>query len=210
MSSNAFDELLSEREEGSTEPAPVGFLRELLAMGFKIERLSFLRDRDHYSLAEPVYFLVLNRAGSKRPEKLDWSEALEALLFASGVRTENHEQEGNRGAYLLLRSLRRADRKWGKDYTDSVLHELLASLFHNTDAVKDLLAQVSAHKPYEGDAYQACQSYLKTCLGNYASSLLDQLRYSQEDARSIFTRAVLQMFDERHHLTFTRLLFTGT
>lgn len=210
MSSDAFDKLLSEPEERSSAPPSVTFLRELLGMGFTIERLSFLRDRDHFSLGEPVYFLVLNREGNKRPERIEWSPALEKLLFANGVKAESQEQEGNRGAYLLFQNLRHADRKWGKDYTDSVLHELLASLFHDTSAVQALLSQVSAHRPYQGEAYVECHSYLKKCLSDYASRLMDELRYSREDARSIFTRAVLQMFDERHHLTLTRLLFTGT
>jgi hypothetical protein len=210
MNSDAFDKQLSEREERSNEPPSVTFLREMLRMGFKIERFSFLRNRDHLSLGEPVYFLVLNRKGNQRPERIEWSPALEDLLFANGVRAENQEQESNRGAYLLIQNLRDADRKWSKDYTDSVLHELLASLFHNTDAVKNLLSQVSAHKPYQGESYVECHSYLKKCLGDYASKLMEKLRYSQEEARSIFTRAVLQMFDERHHLTLTRLLFTGT
>ena len=50
----------------------------------------------------------------------------------------------------------------------------------------------------------------RKCLGDYASGLMDALGYSREEAQRIFTQAVLQMFDERHHLTLTRLLFTGT
>ena len=68
----------------------------------------------------------------------------------------------------------------------------------------------TAYKAYEGAAYVDCQSYLKKCLGDYASKLMAKLAYSREDAQDIFTRAVLKMFDERHHLTLTRLLLTGT
>ncbi|MGK3992864.1 hypothetical protein [Sorangium sp. So ce1024] len=210
MNSDGFDELLSERSQRAEEPPPVTFLRELLELGFRIEKLSFRRDRDHFSLGEPIYFLVLNREGNKRLERIEWSPELETLLFEKAVQAENQEQEANRGAYLLIQALRAADRKWGKDYTDCVLHELLASLFRNTKDVQDLLAQVPSHKPYQGEGYVECLSYLRKCLGDYASRLMDALRYSQDDARGIFTRAVLQMFDERHHLTLSRLLFTGT
>jgi hypothetical protein len=188
----------------------VTFLRDLLEMGFTIERLSFRRDRDHLSLGEPVFHLFLEREGDKRPERIEWSRALEELLFRKGVRAENQEQEANRGAYFLLQELRQADRKWGKDYTDSVLHELLASLFQNSKDVQALLSQVPAYKPSQGEGYGECRGFLKKCLGDYASRLMAELRYPEVDARNIFTRAVLQMFDERHHLTLARLLFTGT
>ena len=82
-----------------------------------------------------------------------WSLALEEVLFAKGTQAENQEQEVKRGAYGLIQGLRQADRKWGKDYTDAVLHELLKALFQNTKDVQDLLAQVSAHKPYHGEEY---------------------------------------------------------
>src|SRR5580704_15124201 len=113
MSSDAFDNLLAERAGGAAEPSSVTFLRELLSLGFNIQRLVFRRDRDHFSLGEPTYIITLSRKGEPRLEKVEWTRELEELLHGRGIRADSGEAEASRGAYNLIQGLRVADRKWG-------------------------------------------------------------------------------------------------
>jgi hypothetical protein len=157
---------------------------------------------------DPKCFVFRFRLRSEsKTVRLPWSSRLEHELYARSIRMDRLEDESARGGTLLLWNLRYIDLSFGRDYTDSVLWELIEDQFGKIDAIRKTLARIHHHRPHESPSLAECFALLDHEIAGYGNSLVLELKYDRQRAYNIQVAAVWYVLDRRHHLSAREILF---
>lgn len=139
--------------------------------------------------------------------KFDWTPTFERELFQRRIKMARPEQEAIRGSTLLLSNLRFPGIKFGEDYTNAVLLEVIKDRFGEIGVVSELLAEIRRYNPNKGVSYAECKNYLKSAIDGYGNSLVLELGYKDNTAFAILVGAVVAMLDKRFRISLRKTIF---
>jgi hypothetical protein len=142
-----------------------------------------------------------------RTVNIDWSPGFERELFKRHIKMARPEQEAIRGSMLLLSNLRFPGVKFGEDYTNAVLAEVIKERFGKIQVVADLLSDIREYNPNKGVSYSECRDYLRSAINGYGNSLVFELKYKDNTAFAILVGAVVAMLDKRFRISLRKTLF---
>lgn len=136
-----------------------------------------------------------------------WSPKLEAELYKRNIKMSSPEQEAFRGGYLLLSNLRFPGIKFGEDYTNGVLIEVIQERFGGIKVIADMIKDLREYKPSRGVGYLECKNYLKSAVDGYGNSLVMELKYTDKTAFAILMAAIVVLLDRRFRISLRQTLF---
>jgi hypothetical protein len=144
-------------------------------------------------------------------ETVAWDEDLNDGLIRLGVRASSTEQEAERFALGLRAAMRKAQRRFGDGYFNSVLVDLLRDSDIAADPrIAELFEQAAAvaipqSRESRGDkGYRLCREMMEDAIRGRARELTDHLHYPLDEARGILVAALAHYLDDRFSVTARR------
>ena len=176
------------------------FLQEFDA-GVGVVKAEFWVADDLFS-TEPERFHFVTHA---REWSLPWSERLTDEVWRRHIRMSTIQDESARCGMHLIGNLRLADTRFGQDYTNSVLVEVVRERFSHIAPIAEALDLAPTYAPYKSDnSYVACASYVRDCITGLGNSLVIEFGYEDRQAFSALAAAVWFVLDKRFSLSFLR------
>lgn len=138
-------------------------------------------------------------------DDIEWDDGTNAELVELGIKAEDQSHEANRFALMLRSALRKVERKYGDGYLNTVLVNLLDdSDLCKTGEIAEMRKYVRVYPAEPSKSYNECRESIALEIGARARELRQHLKYSQEEAKSIMTRALAIYLDERFSISARR------
>ena len=136
--------------------------------------------------------------GAASDVELDWSSPLERQLYQRRIRMESTGEEAARGGTLLLFNMEFTDVRYGRAFSDAVLHEVLRERFSQDQRIMDVLQRLKSDRVPPSDDHDSCKSYQEDAISGLRNSLSFELGYDLRAAPAIFIAAIWYLLAKRH------------
>lgn len=205
--SDALQKLIKEMEAPLNADA-VNFLQMIDAEKPEFFSATFHTSKNPLQIDEGLFKFELTYTPPEIIEfNIPWTPKFEAELYRRHVRMSAPEFEAIRGGYLLLSNLRFPGIKYGEDYSNSVLVEVIRERFGSIEVIESLLNEIREYNPSKGASYLECRNYLKSAIDGYGNSLVLELHYKDKTAFGILVGALVVMLDKRFRISLRKVLF---
>jgi hypothetical protein len=204
--SNPLQKLLDESDRPLPREA-VGLLLDIERRSVRLSGCEFHIPEDAWN-TEPAGAFVVHVVTRQDPIEVPWSEKLNGEFLRLGIRVVSPQQEAFRFGTHLLSNLRYPDIRFGKDFTNSVLWDVVSVRFGSVPEVHRTLKRIPHHSAHQSTEYGECHHYLESCLSGLGNALVVQLHYENRgSAYSILAAAALFVLDRRYSLSLRDSLF---
>jgi hypothetical protein len=184
----------------------VDFLRSVAERGGHIVSARFSLQRGPLKSIEPIYSLTLEQSQLRSLQEFPWTSELEQYLLESRQRMDTLSDEADRFAAILLSNVQFAAAKFGRDFTHTVLVDVLTD--RPRYALAALLARVGTVKPGRSSRhFHDCARLLGEAVDRLHEIAEIVLKYAPHEAESLMIKALEITLDETFHLSGTDLLF---
>lgn len=205
--SDSLQKLIKEMEEPLSSSA-IKFLKLYDKKKPEFFTASFEDSTDPFRLGNGEFKFELTYTPPQLVEfTVPWSPKFESELYRRHIKMASPEQEAIRGGFLLLSNLKFSGIKFGEDYTNAVLVELIKERFGTIDVIRNLLEKVREYNPSKGNSYLDCKNYLKSAINGYGNSLVLELKYKDSKAFIIMVAAIVVLIDKRFRISLRETLF---
>jgi hypothetical protein len=158
--------------------------------------------------------MVLHFTKDGQPQPLEtvaWDDDLNAGLIRLGIRSIDSDHEAQRFSVALCGALRKAEREFGDGYLNAVLVDLIrdSDLTRHSEIAEVLKHSTALGLDREGKttrSFNLCREMVADAIGARAHELKEDLGYTEEEAKPILIRAIVQYLDERFSVSSRRRL----
>jgi hypothetical protein len=176
------------------------FLTELDA-GLRPIHAEFWVSEDPFNTEPPRFSF---KAGDGREWRLEWSDRLSDELWQRRIRMTQADHEAARCGMHLTSNMRYSDIRFGVDYSNSVLVEVVRERFGHIQAIADSLALAPTYPPNKEGSFLECFNYLKHAIDGLGNSLVVEFKYDNQTAFPILAASVWFLVERRFSLPFLR------
>lgn len=146
-----------------------------------------------------------NRDPVNEPEP--WDPQLALATVERGWRAPSLDNEAVRFGLLLKTFFSQPQMRYGEGYFSSVLVSLLRdSEFAGDQAISELLSEIHVLDPSSSDARAECEENITAVLARVARLLVDNLKYTQDEAKQVLAASLAYFLDERFSVTSKKAL----
>jgi hypothetical protein len=176
------------------------FLSELDG-GLRLSRSEFWVSEDPLNVDPPRFTF---HADNGRVWDLKWSDRLSDELWRRHIKMSQKDHEAARCGMHLSSNMRYSDIRFGSDYSNSVLVEVVRERFGHIPVIAESLDLAPTYPPNKEGSFLECFSYLKHAIDGLGNSLVLQFEYDNKEAFPILAAAVWFLIERRFSLPFLR------
>jgi hypothetical protein len=136
-----------------------------------------------------------------------WEPGLNTALIARGGRAPTLFDEAERLAVGLGTLFEPLARRYGDDYFNSVLIELMRDMGMTSRAeVEVVMSEITSYPPHRSPHRDECRDDIKSTFSKVAKEQAGMLGYSRGEALDILVAALAEYLDDRFSVTSRRTL----
>lgn len=170
--------------------------------------LSVYRRREGLIVSDPV--LSIEDYGDSGEivwqDQTEWDNTINEYLLDKGVKCVDPENEGERFAYMLAKSMRPLETKFGDGFFNIAIYDFFTEkMAKESNKIQSILKEI-----YRGNASindrEECYSMITQIIKKIVNDLVVRLKYLKEEASLILDIAISMYLDERFHVTNRKFL----
>lgn len=133
------------------------------------------------------------------PQHYPWDGELNAELLRRGIPSLSADAEKVRFGLALRDAFKRPEVRFGDGFFNAVLVMVVGELgFQEYREVAEVLKHVTRSRPYMGGpGFSDCREMIVGIISGRAAELIDDLHYSEGDAKAVLAGAMAKYLDER-------------